>query len=83
MERSLDIPEGAEITVISRRIAVQSRADETEAWRVENDTTNATSKDAVACARRLERIYQTQVDPNRETRLVRRTHAVFDEVLEG
>lgn len=76
------IPDGAEVTVLSVRWAVQSRAAEGGPWRVENDTTPGLPGPFEEAARKLLRIYRGFAG-DRESRLALRTEACFDEPVEG
>lgn len=76
-----EIPIDAEATVVSVRWAVQSRANEGDPWRNENDNTPALTGEFELAARKLLRVYR-QIHPERESRLSRQTMACFGEPVE-
>lgn len=77
------IPEGAEVTVHSVRWVIQSRANENDLWHTENDTTPGLREGGFeGIARRLLGIYRGFAG-DRESRLVLRTVASYDEPMEG
>jgi hypothetical protein len=78
-----EIPDAAEVTIQSVRWVVQSRADEGDPWRTENDTTPGLPGAFEDGARRLLGVYRKLVGPERESRLVKRTMTCCDEPVEG
>ncbi|MFE0472461.1 hypothetical protein ACFW2V_12690 [Streptomyces sp. NPDC058947] len=78
----VEIPVKAEVTVVSIRWAVQSRAGEGDPWYTENDNTPGLPGKFEEAARKLLRVYRESVDPGRECRLVKRTTACYDEPVE-
>lgn len=83
MTEEVEIPVGAETVIQSVRWVVQSRAREGDSWRTENDTTPGLPGAFEDGARRLLDIYRRKVGPERESRLVKRTIACYDEPVEG
>lgn len=76
------IPANAEVAIQSVRWAIQSRADENESWRTENDNTPGLSGDFEQRARQLLRVYRN-MRTGRESRLAKQTIVCFDEPMEG